>query len=543
MNQGKINCWEYKKCGRAPGGKKAKEKGVCPASIDSSFDGINFGKNAGRFCWAVAGTCCGGAVQGTYAEKRDVCTSCDFYQLVQEEEGTIMSDQKFFSLFSELENKQILEKLTCKSVIAGDLIVKQGEVRDTAFIIQNGSCLIIVEKDNEFHPVGHRGRGDILGVESFLTGEPQTYHAEAETNMDLLIFDKKLFDDFNKENPGMVNFLTEIVADQFDSKRPVADRVIGKFIATDIIGRGGFSIVYKGLHEKLNMPVAIKMLRHNLAMDSEFQATFRNEAHIIASLDHENIIKIYDIEERFRTLFIIEELVAGESLRNLLERLGRITVKLAVGFLIQICSGLDYAHGKGIIHRDINPTNIFVKQNDRIKILDFGLACPIGTEDFATFGTAAYMAPEQIESEALDERTDIYSLGITAFEMVVGKKPFSSNDRKTLEKMQLECIIPDPSKLIPNLPIAFSSFIQKACCKDPTERYQNVSDVLKTLENLATELGLKGYDRPPEKFNMSSLIMAYKDQQELDFKNLMDLIYSKANELGIVLKSADFNDI
>ena len=339
MEQKRINCWEYKKCGRAPGGDKVEEMGVCVASIDSSFDGINFGKNAGRICWAVAGTCCDGKVQGTYAEKRDSCTSCDFYQLVQETEGTSLSDLKFFKFFSELEDNQLLEKMTCKSVIAGERIVKQGEVRNTAFIVQNGSCLIIVEKDNEFHPVGHRGRGDIIGVESFLTGEPQTYHAEAETNMDLLIFDKKLFQDFNKENPDILNFLTEIVADQFDSKRPVADRIIGKYLATDIIGRGGFSIVYKGLHAELNMPVAIKMLRHNLAMDSEFHTTFRNEAHIIASLDHENIIKIYDIEERFRTLFIIEELVAGESLKNLLKRLGRIPVKLAVDFLIQICSG------------------------------------------------------------------------------------------------------------------------------------------------------------------------------------------------------------
>ena len=234
--------------------------------------------------------------------------------------------------------------MTCKSVIAGERIVTQGEIRDTAFIIQNGSCLIIVEEENGFHPVGHRGRGDIIGVESFLTGEPQHYHAEAETNVDLLIFDKKLFKDFNKEHPDILNFLTEIVANQFDSKRPVADRVIGKYITTDIIGRGGFSIVYKGLHSQLNMPVAIKMLRYNLAMDSEFYATFRNEAHIIAGLDHENIIKIYDIEERFRTIFIIEELVSGESLKNLLERLGRIPIKLAVDFLIQICSGLDYAH-------------------------------------------------------------------------------------------------------------------------------------------------------------------------------------------------------
>ena len=100
MDGKRMNCWEYKKCGREPGGDKVEETGVCVASIDSSFDGINFGKNAGRICWAVAGTCCGGTVQGTYAEKRDSCTSCDFYQLVQETEGTSLSDLKFFRFFS-----------------------------------------------------------------------------------------------------------------------------------------------------------------------------------------------------------------------------------------------------------------------------------------------------------------------------------------------------------------------------------------------------------------------------------------------------------
>jgi serine/threonine protein kinase len=278
-------------------------------------------------------------------------------------------------------------------------------------------------------------------------------------------------------------------------------------------------------------------------MDSDFLDTFRNEAHIIASLDHENIIKIYDIEERFRTLFIIEELVTGESLRNMLGRLGRIPLKLSIDFLIQICSGLDYAHREGIIHRDINPTNIFVKQNDRIKILDFGLACPIGTEDFASLGNVGYMAPEQIKSETLDERTDIYALGITAFEMLTGKKPFPVDDIRTLMKMHLECDVPDPAESIPNMPAALRAFIQKACCRDPNGRYRNVSQAMNRLQVLGQEIGLKEYTLPNEKINMASLVLAYKDEQAFEFKRLMDQIHSKARDVGIILKCAGFTDI
>jgi serine/threonine protein kinase len=278
-----------------------------------------------------------------------------------------------------------------------------------------------------------------VGIRSFLTGEPQGAHAEAETAMELWALDKDLFDDISKEDPDLLEFLTELVVCRFDSKRPTADRIIGKYMAMDIIGRGGYSIVYRGLNTDLSMPVAIKMLKHNLAVNPDFINGFRNEAKTIASLRHENILRVYDIEERYKTVFIIEEMVEGESLENMLGRLACIPPKLAISFLIQLCSGLQYAHKMGIIHRDINPSNIFVQQNDRLKILDFGLSCPIGTEDFASFGTMAYMAPEQIESDPMDQRTDIYALGITAFEMLAGQKPFQETDPQKLMDLHLNC--------------------------------------------------------------------------------------------------------
>ncbi len=382
----------------------------------------------------------------------------------------------------------------------------------------------------------------MLGVTSFLTGEPQTAHIESETDMELWALDRNLFENINRQHPELLDFLTEIVADQFDSKRPVADRVIGKYLATDIVGRGGFSIVYKGMHTGLNMPVAIKMLRHHLAMDPDFQASFREEAHTIANLDHENIIKIYDIEERFRTLFIIEELVAGESLNALLKRLGKIPVRLATDFLLQICSGLAYAHQAGVIHRDINPANIYVKQNDRVKILDFGLACPIGTEDFASLGTVAYMAPEQIESAPLDGRVDIYALGLTAFEMVTGEKPYLADDMRTLMQMHLECDVPDPATVLPGMPAPLNRFIRRACSRNPADRYQQIIDAVTDLKTLAKEVGLDPGEPQTEKYHMASLLMAYNDQQAKQFREFMEQIHAKAGELGILLKSTELND-
>jgi predicted Ser/Thr protein kinase len=393
------------KCGREPGGEKAEELGVCPAVEDTSFDAINRGKNAGRFCWAVAGTFCGGKAQGSFAEKRESCLSCSFFNKVRAEEGTANLRTKFLRFVFTDTGRPLFRDMAYQHVKSGERFITQGDMGDAAYIIQRGSCIVLVEKDGELYPVGHRGEGDIVGMTTILTGEPRNAHVEAETDMELWVLKQEQFADASRDDPDILYFFSELVADRFDSKRPIADRTIGKYVATDIIGRGGFSLVYKGVHPGLNMPVAIKMMRHDMAMDPDFLIHFQNEAKTIAGLNHENIINVYDIEERFKTVFIIMEYLEGESLKHMLERLKRIPPSLALDFLIQICSGLQYAHQHGIIHRDINSSNIIIQRNDRLKILDFGLACPIGTEDFCSLGTMAYMAPEQIEAEAMDQRS------------------------------------------------------------------------------------------------------------------------------------------
>ena len=167
----------------------------------------------------------------------------------------------------------------------------------------------------------------------------------------------------------------------------------------------------------------------------------------------------------------------------MLKRLKNIPPGLAVRYLIQICSGLQYAHRCGIIHRDFNSSNIIVQRDDRLKILDFGLACPIGTEDFSSLGTMAYMAPEQITGDAMDERTDIYALGITAYEMIVGNRPFPEDDVHILEERHLNQDIPDPATGVPDLPKGLQRFIIKCCQRHPGLRYDNIQPILLILSN------------------------------------------------------------
>jgi serine/threonine protein kinase len=161
-----------------------------------------------------------------------------------------------------------------------------------------------------------------------------------------------------------------------------------------------------------------------------------------------------------------------------------IPPKLAANFLVQICSALAYAHQSGIVHRDINPSNIIVQPNDHLKILDFGLACPAGTEDFSNTGTAYYMAPEQIDGRPVDQRTDIYALGITAFEMVTGRRPFCEDNAKALLDLHLTQDVIDPGHIIPDIPDELRRFILKSARRDPDQRYQDMDQAMAVLSPL-----------------------------------------------------------
>lgn len=542
MNSKKLNCWEYMNCGREPAGSQSAELGICPAAVDTTFDGINAGVCGGRICWAVAGTFCGGKIQGTFAEKRTSCMGCDFYKMVRSEEDNENPDTKFLRFISKNSNCTIFSRMAYRYVKAGERFVTQGRVEDTAYIIQRGSCLVIVEKDGELFPVDHYGEGDIVGGLGILTGEPRRAHVEAETDMELWVLKKKDFEDISAEDTEILSFLTELVADRLDSRRPTAYRRIGKYVTTDIIGRGAYSIVYKGMHQGLSMPVAIKMMRHDMAMNKEFLESFFREAKTIAAMNHDNIIRVFDFEERYRTVFIIEELVEGISLKSLIERLKTIPPSAAVHYLTQICSGLRYAHQRGIIHRDINTTNIFVQRDDRIKILDFGLACPIGTEDYGCCGTADYMAPEQIRGEPMDPRVDIYAMGITAFEMATGKKPFAAENLHRLQETHLNEDIPDPRDIRPQIPEGLGRFIQKASQRDPVQRFQTAHEALAALQALSGEPDVHRKYRLHAASKISTIILIYEEEKRMALNRLMEEFGDRAKALGVEIKISEVRE-
>jgi serine/threonine protein kinase len=400
-----------------------------------------------------------------------------------------------------------------------------------------------VEKDGREHPIARLRAGDIIGEIALLTGEPRTAHVDAETNVKLWGISRAQFDAMCEERPDVRNFLTELVSNRFSAERMTAERTVGKYVVNEIVGRGGWSIVYRGIHSSLNMPVAIKMLKHDMAMEPEFSEKFRYEAKTIGHLNHENIVKVYDIEELYRTIFIVTEYLEGVPLDSILGKMPRLPLARVLDILLQVCAGLEYAHKQGIVHQDIKPANIFIQWDNRVKILDFGLACPPGTIDCEIPGTVFYMSPEQVEGERIDERTDVYSLGLTAFELTTGQRPFPEDDLMKVMHLHVNEDVPDPRSLIPDLPDEMCNFIKHATQRDPAARYKSISEVIDDLELLAKKMGIEVQPQLKEQRKMISLSLFYQDHHELALKQLVEDFGRELNLIGAELRAAEFKDV
>jgi CRP-like cAMP-binding protein/Tfp pilus assembly protein PilZ len=454
-----------------------------------------------------------------------------------------LMETTLFDAISEEAKCPLLNVMTPRHVKAGQRIISQGDKGDSFYVIQKGSCLVNLEKEGTHHPIARLRVGDIVGEMAILTGECRVANVDTEKNMTLWSVSRTDFDMLCEEYPDLRNFLSELVTYRFSTERMTADRIVGKYLINEIMDRGGWSIVYRGNHTRLNMPVAIKMLKHDMAMDPIFSEKFRKEAKTIAQLNHQNIVRVYDIEELYRTIFIIMEYLDGVPLDHILERIQRLPLSRALDILMQTCAGLAYAHEHGIVHQDIKPANIFVQPDDQVKIVDFGLACSPGDIDCSLRGTIFYASPEAIDGEPVDERADIYALGITAFEMITGHRPFPEDNITKMINSRLNDDIPDPRTFIPDLPDELYKFIIRATQRNPADRYKNISQPLLDLEPLAGKLDIKRQPPLREHRNVMSLFLFYQDQHELVLKHLVEKFSLELKEIGAELRAAKFKDL
>ena len=456
------------------------------------------------------------------------------------EDFQFLKGTDLFSAAPAESKNQLMACLAPMTIRAGERFIRQGDEANCLYLIQKGSCAISVEKNGVTNPVTLRKSGELVGEMSILIGEHRTAHGEAETDMAVWRMSRVEFDELCLAYPSIREFVTELITKRISQSKFTPHRTIGKYVITDVIDEGGWGIVYKGVHESLSLPVAIKMLKHAMAMDTDFSNKFENEAHVIASLNHPNIVRVYDIEHLYRTIFIVMEYLSGQSLKEVLEGTPRLPFPQAMNWLVQTGEGLEYAHQQGIVHQDIKPGNIFIKKGNRVKIVDFGLACPAGTgDDLDLAGTPYYMAPEQIDGDLVDERTDIYSLGITAFEMFTGQKPFPGPNVGEILKAQREWPVPDCCSVNSDLPTELNDFIQRATQKDPSMRHQTMSQVLADLKPLAEKCCVSAAVEGSTSHEKMALVMSYREVDRVELSRLVEDFSKRLKELGVELSVAN----
>lgn len=254
------------------------------------------------------------------------------------------------------------------------------------------------------------------------------------------------------------------------------------------IGSGGMADVYKAKDHVLNRLVAIKVLKQEYSTDATFVKKFRVEAQSAAGLSHPNIVNVYDVGEDDGVYFIVMELVQGITLKNYIDMKGKLDIREALNISVQIASGLSAAHENRIIHRDIKPQNIIMSRDGKVKVTDFGIAKVADSTTVTTTaaGTVHYISPEQARGGYSDERSDIYSLGITMYEMVTGRVPFEGETNLAVALMHIQSEITPPRQLEPSIPVSFEKIILKCTQKKPERRYASARELIADLRKVLT---------------------------------------------------------
>ena len=261
--------------------------------------------------------------------------------------------------------------------------------------------------------------------------------------------------------------------------------IIGdRYEVLEKIGTGGMSDVYKAKDHKLNRLVAVKILKQEFSENENFVSKFRVEAQSTAGLMHPNIVNVYDVGDEDGVNYIVMELVDGITLKKYIEKKARLSVKEAVSIAIQVAMGLEAAHNNNIIHRDIKPQNIMISKDGKVKVTDFGIAKAATSNTITSnvMGSVHYTSPEQARGGYSDAKSDIYSLGITLFEMLTGRVPFNGDTTVAIAIKHIQEDLPSPADYNDDIPISVEKIVLKCCQKSPDRRYQSAAELITDLK-------------------------------------------------------------
>jgi len=281
----------------------------------------------------------------------------------------------------------------------------------------------------------------------------------------------------------------------------------GRYEIIQELGKGGMGVVYQAHDPQIDRPVALKVLREDRVVSEDFVSRFFKEAKFIGRLSHPNIVTVYDVGRDHGTIYIAMEYLQGQPFNEVI-RSGRLSVEKIIDIALQVANALGYAHEKGIVHRDIKPSNIILTDEGNVKLTDFGIAraedsnAAQQTQAGVILGTPFYMSPEQVMGKRVDGRSDLFSLGVILYELIVGRKPFEGDHFTAIFRAITDDIPVAPLKIDASIPQSLSDLIMKALSKNPNERFQTskeMGDALKTCLQVKKSLLLPEKPISPKK--------------------------------------------
>ena len=386
----------------------------------------------------------------------------------------------------------------------GTVILRQGDSGEDMFVLVRGK--VRVEAESQMHDTLFErllSGPAVFGEMALVTKEARTASVTAESHVECLCGSRGAIETLIEYYPKAAQILGAIVGSRLLEAETLGR--VGKYRITGRLGRGAMATVFEAVQPNLDRPVALKMLSHALANSPGFIEHFKKEARRVARFDHPNIVRVHDTVAGFGTHFIVMERLTGNTLDELIKNGVRLEPSQVRRVLVDICRALAYSHDQGLLHRDVKPSNVFMHADGSAKLLDFGIA--VEAERSATggrrpAGTPYFMSPEQILGRQLDGRTDLYSVGILAYQLLTLRVPFDATTAEHLWQLHLKAPMKDPRDIYPDIPDDLGEFVLRAAQKRRQDRFVNCAEG-------AAYLALAGELPMVHKLSLATMSIAY----------------------------------
>jgi serine/threonine protein kinase len=452
-----------------------------------------------------------------------------------------LRDYEIFKDYSDELLAELSRVVLEKEFEENEIIFREGDEGDSLYLVTEGEIAIkraLEKPGDEEKTIAFIEKGNFFGEMALFDKQPRSGSAYAVKRSKVLILKKEDFFNLQKKDPNtaMTTLITinRVMAERLrktsksflssfefgnvlsairgfikgvggaEEKADIKGSGFGRYQITGELGRGSMGVVYRSYDPQIGRPVALKVLRQDRVTSEAFVLRFLREGKAIGRLSHPNIVSIYDIGQGQGTIYLAMEFIEGETLNQVMEKKG-LGLKEIVSLGIQAAETLDYAHQKGIVHRDIKPGNLILQSAHQIKITDFGIAhledpsMPQQTQAGEILGTPAYMSPEQVLSQPVDGRSDLFSLGIVLYELTTGARPFKGENMAAIFNAITQEDPIEPSKINPAISVGLSQIIMKCLRKKPEDRFDRGRSLAEALKHILLELDPAAVISPPIK--------------------------------------------